>query len=69
MSESKESLQKRIKSPVFWSALIAQILALLVFTNVIDLNVSAIINNVVCSVLEGFVAFGLLNNPTNGDGL
>lgn len=63
------TMQNRLKSPVFWTALSAQILALLVFGGVIDLHGSAVINNAVCAVLEVLVAFGILNNPTNGDGL
>lgn len=69
MSEKGVSLQNRAKSPVFWSALLAQISALLVFTGIIDLNVSNAIQNIICGVLELLVAFGILNNPTNGDGL
>jgi uncharacterized membrane protein len=68
MSENNIALQNRAKSPVFWSALMAQVLALLVFTGVIDLNVSDTIQNIICGLLELLVAFGILNNPTNGDG-
>jgi len=67
MSEKNGKLQHRLKSPVFWSALLAQILAMLVFIGIIDLNVSDTIHNIIYGVLELFVCFGILNNPTNGD--
>ena len=63
------TMQSRLKSPVFWTALGAQILTLLVFGGVVDFHGSAAINNAVCAVLEVLVAFGILNNPTNGEGL
>lgn len=69
MNEMKETRQLRVKSPVFWSALFAQILSLFVFTGVIDIHVSGTIQNTICAVLELFVTFGILNNPTNGDAL
>ena len=67
MSEKNEKLQYRLKSPVFWSALLAQVLAMLVFFGIINLNVSDTIYNIIYGVLELFVCFGILNNPTNKD--
>lgn len=61
-------MQNRFKSIVFWSALIAQILSILVITGVLDAGQSDTITAIVTAVLEGFVAFGLLNNPTNKSG-
>lgn len=69
MSEREERLQHRLKSPVFWSALLVQVLAVLVFIGVIDLNVSETVYNIIYGVLELFVTFGILNNPTNKDAL
>ena len=58
--------QNRFKSPVVWTAVIAQVLALLVTLNVIDAGMSDTMKAVAVSVLELLVAFGVLNNPTDG---
>ena len=58
--------QNRFKSPVVWASITAQILSLLVTLNVIDTGMSAAMNAVVVSVLEVLVAFGVMNNPTDG---
>lgn len=57
--------QNRLKSPVVWAAVAAQLLALLVTVGVIDTGLSSTLNAVVISVLELLVAFGVLNNPTD----
>ena len=58
-------MQKRINSPVVWAAIAAQVLAILVTLGVIDMGQSDAINAIVTAVLELFVVFGVLNNPTN----
>jgi len=58
--------QDRLKSPVVWAAIAAQVLALLVTLGVLDTGLSNAVNGVVVSVLELLCAFGVLNNPTNG---
>ncbi len=60
-------MQNRMKSPVVWGAIVAQILAILVTIGVIDVGMSDTIKAVVASALELFVAFGVLNNPTAKD--
>lgn len=60
--------QNRIKSPVLWSALVAQILSILVLLDVIAPTQSETINAVVAAVLQMLVAFGVLNNPENKTG-
>lgn len=60
-----ESMQNRLKSPVFWTSLAAQILSLLVFFEVIDLDLSNSVSHGICAFLELLVTFGILNNPTN----
>ena len=60
--------QNRLRSPVVWGAIAAQVLALLVTLGVIDTGLSNAVNGVAVSVLELLVAFGVLNNPTNGTG-
>ena len=60
--------QNRIKSPVLWAALIAQILSILVLLDVVSPTQSETINQVVAAVLQMLVAFGVLNNPENKTG-
>lgn len=55
-----------MQSPVVWAAIAAQVLSLLVTLGVIDTGLSNAVNGVVVSVLEVLVAFGVLNNPTDG---
>ena len=59
--------QNRIKSPVLWAALIAQILSILVLLDVVAPTQSETINQVVSAVLQMLVAFGVLNSPTSAD--
>lgn len=61
-------MQSRLKSPVFWSSIVAQVLSILVLTGVIDAGQSDGITAVVTALLEAFTVFGLLNNPTNKNG-
>lgn len=56
--------QPRWKSPVFWTAIAAQILSLLVWFGLLDLEMSETIKGGICLVLELLVTFGVLNNPT-----
>lgn len=59
--------QNRLKSPVLWASLVAQILSILVLLEVIVPTQSETINAVVGSVLQMLVAFGVLNSPTSAD--
>lgn len=59
--------QSRIKSPVFWSALVAQVISIGQLTGVwakygID---TGMVGDVVAGVLQLAVLVGLLNNPTD----
>ena len=58
--------QGRMQSPVVWAAIAAQVLGVLVALGAIDTGLSSAVNGVVVSVLEVLVAFGVLNNPTDG---
>jgi uncharacterized membrane protein len=58
--------QNRLKSVVFWSALVAQIIAIVIMF-VPEFN-AELAGKIVAIALEVFVAFGLLNNPTNKTG-
>ena len=57
--------QNRLLSPVVWSAIAAQLLAILVTLGVISTGVSEAIDGLVASFLQLLVAFGVLNNPTS----
>lgn len=59
------ALQNRLKSPVFWTAVTAQVLSLLMVLGVIDTGLSETIEHTVCILLELLVTFGILNNPTS----
>ncbi|HMM06204.1 MAG TPA: phage holin [Clostridiales bacterium] len=61
----KNKLQNRLKSPVFWTALAAQVLSILVFTGVLDITASNAINDVIGSVCQVLVVFGIFNDPIN----
>lgn len=64
-----ENRQNRWKSKVVWAAIAAQVLVLLVTLGVIDTGMSNTITGVVTAVLELLVTFGILNNPTDSDGM
>ena len=57
--------QNRLLSPVVWSAIASQVLALLMTLGVISTGVSEAIDSLVASLLQLLVAFGVLNNPTS----
>lgn len=61
--------QNRFKSPVFWGAVVAQIISIGQITGIwakygID---TGVIGDVVAGVLQLAVLFGLLNDPTTAD--
>lgn len=60
--------QNRIKSPVVWGAVVAQVVTILLTLGVIDIGISETINQIVAGVLQLLVIFGVLNNPTNKEG-
>jgi len=62
--------QNRFKSLPLWTAIVAQVFAILAFTGVfkaigIDMGMAG---DVVASVLQLLVLFGVLNDPTNATG-
>ena len=61
--------QNRLLSPVVWSAIAAQLLAILVTLGVISTGISEAIDGLVASFLQLLVAFGVLNNPTSKNSL
>lgn len=58
--------QNRLKSPVVWAAVATQVLAILTLLGVFNELVSGAIKTIVTGLLELFVLFGVLNNPTDG---
>ena len=57
--------QNRLKSPVVWAAVVAQILTVLIVLDVINVAQQETINQVVAAVLQLLIAFGVINNPTS----
>lgn len=59
--------QNRLKSPVFWSAVVAQVISIGQLTGIwVKLGVdTGMIGDVVAGVLQLGVLVGLLNNPTD----
>lgn len=60
-------IQNRLKSKVLWVSIATQIVALLLTLDIIDIGVSDLLNNLIITVCELFVTFGILNNPTAQD--
>lgn len=58
-------IQSRWQSKVLWAAIIAQVVAILVMTGVIDLQQGEFVNQVASAILQLLVLFGVVNNPTN----
>lgn len=63
---ASHSPQSRLQSPVFWTALGAQLLGLLLTCGVLNPGCSGAVYNLLCAVSELLVAFGIFNNPTDG---
>ena len=59
--------QNRLKSPVVWAAVVAQILTVLIVLDVINVAQQETINQVVAAVLQLLIAFGVINNPVTSD--
>lgn len=62
-------MQNRLKSKVLWVSIATQIVALLLALDIIDIGASELLNNLIITVCELFVTFGILNNPTAPDKL
>ena len=58
-------MQNRFTSWVFWASIAAQLLSVLVILGAITPTQSDVINGVITALLQAFVAFGILNNPTD----
>ncbi len=60
----EQKIRNRLKSPVVWMSIAAQVLSILVLVGVIGQEWSNAITGVVSAVLEMLTIFGVLNNPT-----
>jgi phi LC3 family holin len=60
-------MQSRLKSKVFWVAILSAIAMILRAFGVYDLD-NATIDSVVYTVFSILTIFGIANNPTNPDG-
>lgn len=67
VQEVKDNTQKKYKSVVMWSALAAQVMALLVIAGVVDVVKSEQIQLIIGLVLEILATVGILNNPNSKD--
>lgn len=52
-----------------WSGVVAQVVSLLILLDVIDTGMGDTINQVAAGVLQLLTLFGIVNNPTNPEGL
>ena len=57
--------QNRFRSWVTWTAVCAQVVALLVAFGVVEIGQGEAVREVVALVLQLLVVFGVLNNPTD----
>lgn len=62
-------MQCRLKSKVLWVSIATQLVALLLTLDIIDIGTSELLNNLIITICELFVTFGILNNPTACDKL
>jgi hypothetical protein len=60
--------QSRWKSPIFWSGIVAQVVGILLFAEVITIAQSDLISKIVAIAFEVWTAFAVANNPTNATG-
>lgn len=61
--------QNRWRSPVLWSGVVAQVVSLLILLDVIDTGMGDTINQAAAGILQLLALFGIINNPTNPEGL
>ncbi len=59
--------QPRWKSPIVWMAIVAQVLAILLLTGVINPTVAGQAEQIVAAALQVLVLVGVLNNPSDHD--
>lgn len=57
--------QNRWKSPVLWTAIGSQVVAILLLTGVIGSEQAEYVNNILAALLQVAVAIGIVNNPAS----
>lgn len=57
--------QNRWKSPVLWTSIGAQVVAILLLTGVIGSEQAEYVNNILAALLQVAVAIGIVNNPVD----
>lgn len=57
--------QNRWKSPVLWTAIGSQVVAILLLTGVIGSEQAEYVNNILAALLQVAVAIGIVNNPVD----
>jgi Bacteriophage holin. len=62
------TIMKRLKSPVVWAAVVAQVLTILLTLGAIETGTETLVNQIVAGMLQLLVIFGVLNNPTDQGG-
>lgn len=60
--------QSRLKSPIVWTAVISQLLAMLLALGWIDTGLSDAMNQIAAGVLQLLTLLGVLNNLTDKTG-
>ena len=68
MDNQGSAMQARIKSPVVWTAVVAQLITVAVTLGWIDVGQSEAVNSLMAAVMQILVVFGVLNNPTDKAG-
>lgn len=61
--------QSRFKSKVLWASIAGQIMLILNTFKILTPDTNSKLNIVIPSILSILVIFGVINNPTNSDGL
>lgn len=56
--------QSRWASPIFWTGIAAQIIAALIFSGVINVEQSKLIEMIIAILFEFWTAVAMANNPT-----
>lgn len=57
--------QNRLKSPVVWTAVISQIITIMMSIGLIDSQMSEVTQTIVTGILQVLIILGVLNNPTD----
>lgn len=59
------TIKERLKSPVTLTAIVGQIVTILLMVGAINTGLGDTVNNVTAGVIQLLVLFGVLNNPAD----